>query len=652
MTSFLPQKIKTKLVLFAVLMVALLATLALGAYFKVSQIAELNRALQSDNMVKVQTILETEAAFMNLVRRMCREPYTNTPSEQEHWLDEIPTLTRQFLDKIDHAEKLATRADEKEIMVHIRAELDKYMETQNALVQLMRDGRHQEAANSLMSKQLYRGHVDGVDADIKKLVKIWGQDSEAISSDVTDSIDSASHFLAIVLAVSVVIALLLTRSLVVQIVRPIEQMREVITRTEQTGRFEHRVSVQSQDEVAQTAHAFNHLMSTLQVALREVGEVAASMAQGDFSRRIAVEVSGDLNTMKRAINDATGSMQETFEDLNQTMLALETADFSARAHVQVEGEFKKALDRAEHAMTTLREIVSNIGRVTQGLAQGDLTGRVDAAASGELAQLKMHLNASMASLSEVLRSVTQNTHIVASAAGEASTAIGQISDGAQNQNMAVTQIAAAVRQNAASVAEVARSTSDANRLSLRSVELVHQGIRKMEQMVEVVQSIASNSEQIHKITGVIEAIANKTNLLSLNAAIEAARAGEHGKGFSVVAEEVGKLASSSADSSQEIAALVQQAVSETQRAVRVVQEVGQEMQAIRDGAEESSKMLERISKVLDQQSAATEEITANMTSLDNIARSNASASEEITATVLELAKTADRMRAEVARFAV
>jgi methyl-accepting chemotaxis protein len=249
-----------------------------------------------------------------------------------------------------------------------------------------------------------------------------------------------------------------------------------------------------------------------------------------------------------------------------------------------------------------------------------------------------------------INTIHHNARQVAAASGEASHAIGQISDGARHQTDAISQVSTAVRQTVSSVAEVSQNTEVASQKSRQSFTLVRGSMSKMEDMVKVVNNIATNSEKINKITEVIEKIANKTNLLSLNAAIEAARAGEHGKGFAVVADEVGKLALNSAQSSQEIAVLVKQAVEEARSAVTAVMDVSQDMSSIERETQATDQMLQRISTALEEQSSAVDQINQNLNNLDQIARSNSAASEEIAATVVELSKIADATRREVQRF--
>jgi methyl-accepting chemotaxis protein len=435
-----------------------------------------------------------------------------------------------------------------------------------------------------------------------------------------------------------------------KIARPLRAMQAQISAIEDRADFSLRVKVESGDEVGQTAVSLNALLQSLQSAVQEVNSVVGAVSAGDFSRRVEAPLKGDMAVMKAAVNDSAESVKSTMNGLNELMQALQNGDFSKHIRLDVAGEYKRVMVQAADAMQSLNSMLGDVGSVMKGVSQGDLSLRISAQGRGDLLTLKSNINLSLDAVSGSMRAINQNTRQVAAAASQSSQAIGQISDGALNQTHAIGQVATAVRQTVTSVGDVSRNTEVASQKSKESVRIVRDGLQKMAHMVEVVNSIAANSEKINKITEVIEKIANKTNLLSLNAAIEAARAGEHGKGFAVVADEVGKLAVNSAESSQEIAQLVQHAVAETRRAVLAVQEVSADMARIESGSQETDDMLQRIAAALEEQSTAVEQINANLSSVDNIARSNAAASEEITETVMELSKIADSTRREVEKF--
>ncbi|MEK3933674.1 methyl-accepting chemotaxis protein [Sporosarcina sp. FSL W7-1349] len=160
------------------------------------------------------------------------------------------------------------------------------------------------------------------------------------------------------------------------------------------------------------------------------------------------------------------------------------------------------------------------------------------------------------------------------------------------------------------IAGIDRITED-NELMLRSSErvaqLVMEGSTFMEDVnnqmnvinttigesTEMMNEMASQSETIRNVTGLITAIAEQTNLLALNAAIEAARAGEHGKGFAVVAEEVRHLAEQSKQSAAEIGQMVDTMIQNVNRAVTSTQEGNQRV-------EEGLVITERTAEVFEQ----------------------------------------------------
>ena len=172
----------------------------------------------------------------------------------------------------------------------------------------------------------------------------------------------------------------------------------------------------------------------------------------------------------------------------------------------------------------------------------------------------------------------------------------------------VDRIAAATEQMSLSIREVselsvqvleaAQHAEDAASKGKLSVESTIQSVsalsKQLGQTGDKVNDVANATAEIRKVLDVIEAIAEQTNLLALNAAIEAARAGEQGRGFAVVADEVRTLASRTRGSTDEIKAMIQQLVTNSNESVAVVQRSVEQLDDTRVHSEQSGKMLQQI----------------------------------------------------------
>ncbi|HTO17662.1 MAG TPA: PAS domain-containing methyl-accepting chemotaxis protein [Pseudomonas sp.] len=178
----------------------------------------------------------------------------------------------------------------------------------------------------------------------------------------------------------------------------------------------------------------------------------------------------------------------------------------------------------------------------------------------------------------------------------------------QRQQQETRQIAQAIEEMAASVREVARgaqhcattagAADHAARGGEEQVQATGRRIaslaREMQRAATAVQNLQASSSRINSVIGVIEAIAEQTNLLALNAAIEAARAGEAGRGFAVVADEVRNLAIRTQDSTRQIQDILGGLQGEIEGAVQAMQAGSQEVGLSERQAAEASQVLAEI----------------------------------------------------------
>jgi methyl-accepting chemotaxis protein len=288
------------------------------------------------------------------------------------------------------------------------------------------------------------------------------------------------------------------------------------------------------------------------------------------------------------------------------------------------------------------------------LAGGDTTGRIPAVRRGDeigdIAKSVLFFQQQAIGANALTERVTDDVRRIALAAGQASSAVSQVSDGSNLQLNSLKKTAAALNQSTLAIADVAKSTQLASEQARGAAGLAGGGLQRMAGMVVLVNEIAENSSRVRRIADAITRIASQTNMLSLNAAIEAARAGEQGKGFAVVAEEVRKLADNTGSLAQEIADLVNRATEQAGQGVAVADEVSVKMQQIADSVRESDKLVGAIATAMEEQQMVVGEINSSITELTRIGQSNATAAEEITATMVDLSKLAEHTRKEVEQF--
>ncbi|QSX37174.1 methyl-accepting chemotaxis protein [Shewanella sedimentimangrovi] len=315
-----------------------------------------------------------------------------------------------------------------------------------------------------------------------------------------------------------------------------------------------------------------------------------------------------------------------------------------------------------------------------GEGEGDLRQRLPVEGEDEIAELAKGFNAFIAKIQDSVLEVARTSEQLGQSARDVSRQAGQTLDDSHEQKDRTMQVVTAINEMGATVNEIAGNAAQAadaakdadtesvggQRVVTQARDTINQLSRDVQQVGEVIESLATHTKSIGGILDVIRAISEQTNLLALNAAIEAARAGEAGRGFAVVADEVRNLASRTAASTNEVQGMIDKLQAEATRAVNAMSQSRSRSQEGVKAVDEASQVLsgisERIGLISDmniqvaaateEQSTVVEDINRNVTEINEITQRTAETAQAAARASQDLTSLAGRLDQLVAKFKV
>lgn len=260
-------------------------------------------------------------------------------------------------------------------------------------------------------------------------------------------------------------------------------------------------------------------------------------------------------------------------------------------------------------------------------------------------------------LERIKNDLSNTLQMISMAADQVNTGSEQVSSAAQALSSGATEQAASVEELNASIVSVAQQASH-NAVSVsNATNYVEQAVKGMSDSHEYMQrldgamhEIGEDSQQISKITKLVEDIAFQTNILALNAAVEAARAGSAGKGFAVVADEVRNLAAKSAEAAKQTANLIQKSVATVSEGERLAAETLKALGEVSEKAQMVDQTIREIEAASSAQAVAIEQINQGLSQVSAVVQNNAATAEESSASSEELAAQAQTLQEEVSKF--
>ena len=322
----------------------------------------------------------------------------------------------------------------------------------------------------------------------------------------------------------------------------------------------------------------------------------------------------------------TAKIKKRFKVLNDKLsdIADGSGDLTKKIEIRSGDELEVISDNMNVFIDQIRDIVSGVkNNVSESVS-----------ASGELAEIADRASDTMNNLSNAISGVSsgalQQAEDVNTASDNVRTIVDKLSEMTQTVNTAEE-----CTENMTRYSNLVSGTFD------ELIASIKESMEELEQVTKEMSGVGNCVEEVTSAADAINAIANQTNLLSLNASIEAARAGEAGRGFAVVADEIGKLAEQSNESSASIKRIMDQLKSQTDKTIRLVTQLNDAMakqeetstsskeslSTLFDNIDRTKENFDIIRNNVDGISDACDMLNGTIESLSSISAENANSAE-------------------------
>ncbi|HJV01937.1 MAG TPA: methyl-accepting chemotaxis protein [Burkholderiaceae bacterium] len=379
-----------------------------------------------------------------------------------------------------------------------------------------------------------------------------------------------------------------------------------------------------------------------------------------------------LLALTSAVGTALVLLQDSRNRTKEADQRRQEAEEQRLQALRQEEEAKRANDQNQAAILRLMNEL-------QEVADGDLT--VQATVSEDITgAIADSVNYTVEELRGLVGRVTKTAEQVTSASNQAQNISNELLVASQKQSREIQETGQAVLEMATQITDVSKSANESAEVARQSVSAAEQGTKAVEDAIKGMNEIreqiqetskrikrlGESSQEIGEITELISDITEQTNVLALNAAIQAASAGEAGRGFSVVAEEVQRLAERSAEAAKQIGALVRTIQTDTHDAVAAMEKSTQGVvegarlsdaagAALNDISQVSNRLAELISEISQatgQQATSAAGVAQNIQHILAVTEQTQDGTQQTAQSIHKLSVLAQELKNSVSRFRI
>ena len=330
----------------------------------------------------------------------------------------------------------------------------------------------------------------------------------------------------------------------------------------------------------------------------------------------------------------TQTIVEAFENGNLAITIPQSAFDEETADIAQEQDAVEAV--VKKSMNIIKGYVDEITAILHEISENNFDVSIDREFIGDFGSIKDSLGLITESVSALISEIQAASAGVEDGANLISQSTQALMSNFEEQNAAMSEVTEAIGILTQKTHKSAQDALSARNLTENVREAAYEGTQHMQDLSAAMKEIKQSSEEIAKVTSIIESIAFQTNLLALNASVEAARAGDAGRGFAVVAEEVRNLAKRSDASAKDTSAmlaksmgLVEEGVAKSLQTAEALTNIAETATSVTDVVSDMAKLSGQQADEISKIQNSIEAIYRGSSDNANSVQSNASVSEEL-----------------------